>query len=74
VTDHQIILACIRHCQSRRDERGRWRAMHKCSEELWWADGETDSLTVGALGYSVMAAAAARRIGAWLATVQLPTR
>lgn len=55
------IRACIDHCRSRRDERGRWRAEDTCAAAL---------ATTGSAAIADACAAAARRIGAWLAGVQ----
>lgn len=59
MTPAQVIERCITHCASRRDGRGRWRAEDSCADALQ------------AIGTSPViadaCAAAARRIGAWLA-------
>ena len=59
--DAQHIGRCVRVCAAARDERGRWRAEAECARELA-APGLPSSVDKSC-------AAAARRIGAWLAGV-----
>lgn len=64
MTDTEAIRRCISHCASRRDGRGRWRAENTCAARLISAG---TSATV-----ADACAAAASRIGAWLATADGP--
>jgi hypothetical protein len=64
MTDHAAIRRCITDCAAARDWRGRWRQVNACAQSLYRADEPA--------GLSVAQAAAAGRIGAWLATVKLP--
>lgn len=54
------IRNCVRQCMAARDERGRWRAERALAADLA-GNGTTPSVAAGC-------AAAARRLGAWLAT------
>ena len=63
--DEDAIRRCITDCAAARDWRGRWRQIAVCARFLHRAD-ETP-------GLSAAQAAAAGRVGAWLASVQLPT-
>ena len=60
LTDRAAISACIVRCSSAHDERGRWRAEARCATAL--------QATGAAPALADHCAAAARRIGAWLAT------
>jgi len=59
-----IIRDCITACARAKDERGRWRPELQCATDLWKQD-----VLRRPFGWPVDAecAAAARRIGAWLA-------
>jgi hypothetical protein len=62
-----ILRRCIQRCAKADDERGRWRPEESCAAELWALDP-----TLHVFGPSEIdrdCAAAARRIGAWLAGV-----
>jgi len=61
ITASDAIGACIQVCAHAPDERGRWRAER-------WCAGTLDLLHPGVPGINRNAAAAARRLGAWLAT------
>ena len=64
MTDTEVIKNCIVKCASARDERGRWRPELECETLLWRKD-----VLRRPFGWAADAAcaAAARRIGAWLA-------
>ena len=64
MTDVQVLYDCIRACATARDGRGRWRVEQATAAQLARPDEPT--------GISAMQAAAARRLGEWLATQQLP--
>lgn len=57
--DRAAISACIVRCAEARDDRGRWRAEDKLADAL--------QRTGTAPALADRCAAAARRIGAWLA-------
>lgn len=57
----QIVLACITACAKARDERGRWRAEKRCTEQLHTL------APVGNATIDAACSAAARRLGSWLA-------
>lgn len=59
--DRATISACIVRCAEARDDRGRWRAEDKCADMLQ-RHGTAPAL-------ADQCAAAARRIGTWLAGV-----
>lgn len=61
--DAQHIGRCIDDCMRAPDERGRWRPKAECEVKLAWGGEPTAA--------DRAAAAAARRIGAWLAGVGL---
>lgn len=60
--DTRTISRCIQRCAKAKDGRGRWRAVEDCRHAL--AGGALIPSTL-----DDMAAASARRIGEWLATV-----
>ena len=62
--DQAAIGECITRCRMSRDERGRWRAERRCAEALKQPMAGDDWIARAQ-------AAAARRIGAWLASVRL---
>ena len=64
VTSRDAIGACIQVCAQAGDERGRWRAERWCASTL-------DLLHPGVPAIPANTAAAARRLGAWLATWQV---
>lgn len=64
MTDTQLLTDCIRACATARDGRGRWRVEQATAAKLA-RPGES-------AGISAMQAAAARRLGEWLATQKLP--
>lgn len=57
--DRAAIKACIVRCAEARDDRGRWRAEDKCADTLQ-RNGTAPAL-------ADRCAAAARRVGTWLA-------
>lgn len=59
--DRVALSACIVRCAEARDDRGRWRAENKCANAL--------QTTGTAPALADQCAAAARRIGTWLAGV-----
>ena len=62
-TDRAALSACIVRCAEARDDRGRWRAEDRCADQL--------QRTGTAPALADRCAAAARRVGAWLAGVRL---
>jgi hypothetical protein len=62
--DATILSDCIRTCATARDGRGRWRAEQRAAAALQRPDEPA--------GLAAMQAAAARRLGEWLATQVLP--
>ena len=62
LTDRAAISACIVRCSEAKDHRGRWRAEARCAGTLQ-AAGAAPAL-------AARCAAAARRIGTWLAGLQ----
>lgn len=63
-TDAALLAACIRTCANARDGRGRWRAEQAAAAALQRPDEPA--------GLAAMQAAAARRLGEWLAGQGLP--
>jgi len=64
-TASDILRACILRCAEADDERGRWRPEEACYVELWMLDPARHPFGPSAIDRDC--AAAARRIGAWLA-------
>lgn len=60
--ERAAIAACITRCAAAPDERGRWRPEIDCLRALYAARPNERTAAAGA--------AAARRIGAWLAGVR----
>ena len=54
----QVVQRCMARCVKAKDGRGRWRAYRDCREQL---------ALEGDAGVAADTAAAARRIGEWLA-------
>ena len=59
--DRAALSACIVRCAAARDDRGRWRAEDRCADQM--------QRNGAAPVVADACAAAARRIGTWLATV-----
>jgi hypothetical protein len=64
-TASDILRACILRCAAAADERGRWRPEEACAAELWALAPTRHPF--GPSEIDKDCAAAARRIGAWLA-------
>jgi hypothetical protein len=62
-----ILRRCIQRCAEADDERGRWRPEEACYVDLWMLEPARYPYGPGEIDRDC--AAAARRIGAWLAGV-----
>jgi hypothetical protein len=63
----EILQRCISRCAAADDERGRWRPEELCAAELWRLNPAARPFGPGEIDRDC--AAAARRIGAWIAGV-----
>jgi len=63
-----ILRHCTDRCAAARDERGRWRPEELCAVELWRIRPPAER-QYGPGAVDIACAAAARRLGAWLAGV-----